>query len=129
MSIKTMGRDVAMQVASMNPQFVDESGVDPEYLEHEKKILLQQALGEGKPAEIAEKMVIGRLKKELKETCLIEQPFVKDGDLSVGQYVAKIAKAVGTDVKVKSFVRYVVGEGIEKQVDDLAAEVAKMTAQ
>lgn len=128
-TIKTMGRDVAMQVASMNPQFVDESGVDPEYLEHEKKILMQQALGEGKPAAIAEKMVIGRLKKELKETCLVEQPFVKDGDISVGQYVEKIAKAVGTDVKVKSFVRYVVGEGIEKQVDDLAAEVAKMTAQ
>lgn len=128
-TVKAMGRDVAMQVASMNPQFVDESDVDPEYLEREKKILVQQALNEGKPAAIVEKMVVGRLKKELKETCLVEQNFVKDGDITVAQYVAQIAKAVGTDVKVKSFVRYVVGEGIEKQVDDLAAEVAKMTAK
>ena len=105
--IKTMGRDVAMQVASMNPQFVDENSVDPEYMEHEKNILMQQALNEGKPAEIVEKMVVGRLKKELKE----------------------IAKACGADVAVKSFVRYEVGEGIEKKVDDLAAEVAKMTAK
>lgn len=128
-TVKSMGRDVAMQVASMNPQFVDESGVDPAYLEREKKILVQQALNEGKPAEIVEKMVVGRLKKELKETCLLEQKFVKDGDITVADYVKQIAKAVGADVQVKSFVRYEVGEGIEKQVDDLAAEVAKMTAQ
>ncbi len=127
--IKTMGRDVAMQVASMNPQFVDENSVDPEYMEHEKNILMQQALNEGKPAEIVEKMVVGRLKKELKETCLLEQKFVKDGDISVGAYVKQIAKACGADVAVKSFVRYEVGEGIEKKVDDLAAEVAKMTAK
>lgn len=128
-TVKSMGRDVAMQVASMNPQFVDESDVDPAYLEREKKILVQQALNEGKPAEIVEKMVVGRLKKELKETCLLEQKFVKDGDITVADYVKQIAKAVGADVKVKAFVRYEVGEGIEKQVDDLAAEVAKMTAQ
>lgn len=128
-TVKTMGRDVAMQVASMNPQFVDESGVDPEYLEHEKKILVQQALGEGKPAEIVEKMVMGRLKKELKETCLLEQKFVKDGEINVAQFVKQIAKAAGADVAVKAFVRYEVGEGIEKKVDDLAAEVAKMTAK
>jgi elongation factor Ts len=128
-TIKTMGRDVAMQVASMNPQFVDENEVDPAYLEREKKILVQQALNEGKPADIVEKMVVGRLKKELKETCLLEQKFVKDGDITVADYVKQIAKAVGADVQVKAFVRYEVGEGIEKQVDDLAAEVAKMTAQ
>ena len=127
--IKTMGRDVAMQVASMNPQFVDEKGVDPEYMEHEKNILMQQALNEGKPAEIVEKMVVGRLKKELKETCLLEQKFVKDGDINVAAYVKQISKACGADVTVKSFVRYEVGEGIEKKVDDLAAEVAKMTAK
>lgn len=128
-TVKTMGRDVAMQVASMNPQFVDENDVDPAYLEREKKVLVQQALNEGKPAEIVEKMVVGRLKKELKETCLLEQKFVKDGDISVADYVKQIAKAAGADVTVKSFVRYEVGEGIEKKVDDLAAEVAKMTAQ
>ncbi len=127
--VKTMGRDVAMQVASMNPQFVDESAVDPEYLEHEKKILVQQALGEGKPAEIVEKMVMGRLKKELKETCLLEQKFVKNGDINVAEFVKQISKAAGAEVTVKAFVRYEVGEGIEKKVDDLAAEVAKMTAK
>lgn len=127
--VKTMGRDVAMQVASMNPQFVDENGVDPDYLEREKKVLVQQALNEGKPAEIVDKMVIGRLKKELKETCLLEQKFVKNGDINVAEYVKQIAKAAGADVAVKAFVRYEVGEGIEKKVDDLAAEVAKMTAQ
>ncbi len=113
----------------MDPQFVDESDVDPAYLEREKKILIQQALNEGKPQEIVEKMVVGRLKKELKETCLLEQKFVKNGDISVAEYVKQIAKAVGSDVTVKRFVRYKVGDGIEKQVDDLAAEVAKMTAQ
>ncbi len=128
-TVKSMGRDVAMQVASMDPQFVDESDVDPAYLEREKKILIQQALNEGKPQEIVEKMVVGRLKKELKETCLLEQKFVKNGDISVAEYVKQIAKAVGSDVTVKRFVRYKVGDGIEKQVDDLAAEVAKMTAQ
>ena len=128
-TVKSMGRDVAMQVASMDPKFVDESDVDPAYLEREKKILIQQALNEGKPQEIVEKMVVGRLKKELKETCLLEQKFVKNGDISVAEYVKQIAKAVGSDVTVKRFVRYKVGDGIEKQVDDLAAEVAKMTAQ
>lgn len=125
--IQAMGRNVAMQVCSMNPQFVDETQVDPEYLEKEKEILVQQALNEGKPQNIVEKMVAGRLKKELKETCLMEQAFVMDGDLSVQQYVEKTAKEIGKDIKVKAFVRYEVGEGIEKKVDDLAAEVAKMT--
>ena len=84
--ISVVGRDVAMQAASMRPQFVDESSVDPEYLEHEKQILIAQALHEGKPAEIVEKMVVGRLKKELKETCLVEQKFVKNNDMSVKEY-------------------------------------------
>lgn len=125
--VQAMGRNVAMQVCSMNPQFVDESQVDPAYLEKEKEILVQQALNEGKPQNIVEKMVAGRLKKELKETCLMDQTFVMDGDLSVQQYVDKCAKEIGKEIKVKAFVRYEVGEGIEKKVDDLAAEVAKMT--
>ena len=125
--VKAMGRNVAMQICSMNPQFVDESQVDPAYLAKEREILVQQALNEGKPQNIVEKMVEGRLKKELKETCLMEQAFVMDGDLSVKQYVDKVAKEIGKEIKVKAFVRYEVGEGIEKKVDDLAAEVAKMT--
>jgi elongation factor Ts len=124
-SVETIGRDIAMQVASMNPQFIDESGVDPAYIEKEKDILIKQALSEGKPAEIVEKMVMGRLKKELKETCLLEQKFVKNGELTVAQYVSDGAKAVGKDIKVVSMIRYEVGEGIEKKEENFAEEVAK----
>lgn len=123
--VNTVGRDVAMQVASMNPQFVDESSIDPEYLEHEKKILVQQALNEGKPADIVEKMVVGRLKKELKETCLVEQKFVKNGELSVKQYVDGAAKEIGKPITVVEMVRFEVGEGIEKREENFAEEVAK----
>ena len=123
--VETLGKDVAMQVASMNPQFVDESSVDPNYIEKEKEILVKQALSEGKPAEIVEKMVMGRLKKELKETCLLEQKFVKNGELTVAQYVSDSAKALGKDVQVVSKARYEVGEGIEKKEENFAEEVAK----
>lgn len=123
--INVMGRDVAMQVASMNPQFIDESSIDPEYIESEKKILVQQALNEGKPADIVEKMVTGRLKKELKETCLVEQKFVKDGELSVLQYIDNSAKAIGKTAKIVEMVRFEVGEGIEKKEENFAEEVAK----
>lgn len=132
--IHEMGRSVAMQVASMNPRFVSTENVDPEYLAKEKEILLKQALNENaelekpKPENIVEKMVIGRLNKEMKEVCLMEQAFVKDGELTVKQYVANCAKALGKDIKVKAFARYEVGEGIEKRQDDLAAEVAKINA-
>ena len=133
--VAEMGRSVAMQVASMSPRFVDESDVDAEYLEKEKHILLQQALNENaelakpKPENIVAKMVEGRLKKELKETCLMQQTFVKDNELSVAQYVEKSAKELGKAIKVKAFVRYEVGEGIEKKVSNLAEEVAAMNAK
>lgn len=120
-----MGKDVAMQVASMSPRFIDESSVDPEYIEHEKNILVQQALNEGKPKEIVEKMVTGRLKKELKETCLVEQKFVKNGDISVGQYINETAGTLGKTIKVVEMIRYEVGEGIEKKEENFAEEVAK----
>ena len=123
--VAIMGKDVAMQVASMNPKFVDESGVDPEYLESEKKILIQQALNEGKAADIVEKMVVGRLKKELKETCLVEQKFVKDNEITVLQYVQNHAKSIGKSIKVVGMTRFEVGEGIEKEVENFAEEVAK----
>lgn len=123
--VSVCGKDVAMQVASMNPKFLDESQVDPEYLENEKKILVQQALNEGKSADIVEKMVMGRLKKELKETCLVEQKFVKDNDLTVKQYVENTAEEIGKSIKVVSMARYEVGEGIEKKEENFAEEVAK----
>jgi len=126
--VETIGRDLAMQVASMNPLFVDEKDVDPAYVEKEKDILVKQALSEGKPAEIVEKMVMGRLKKELKETCLLEQKFVKNSELTVGQYVADGAKALGIDIQVASMARYEVGEGIEKKEENFAEEVAKQMA-
>ncbi len=122
--INEVGKDVAMQVASMNPQFVDESGVDAEYLEHEKKILTQQVLNEGKKPEMVEKIVQGKIKKELKEVCLVDQPFVKDSDMTVKQYVDNAAKEIGKDMKVVSMVRYEVGEGIEKKEENFAEEVA-----
>jgi len=123
--IEVMGKDVAMQIASMNPKFIDESSIDPEYIESEKKILVQQALNEGKPENIVEKMVAGRLKKELKETCLIEQKFVKDGDINVCQYIDNFAAELGKSIKVSDMLRYEVGEGIEKKEENFAEEVAK----
>lgn len=123
--VMAVGRDVAMQIASMNPKFISEKDVDPEYLESEKKILMQQAINEGKPADIVEKMVVGRLKKELKETCLLEQKFVKDNEVSVGQYVEATAKSLGKTIAVTGMVRYEVGEGIEKKEENFAEEVAK----
>lgn len=126
--IAAVGKDVAMQVASMNPKFVNEDGVDPEYLENEKKILTEQVLNEGKKPEMVERIVAGKIKKELKEVCLLDQPFVKDGDVSVQQYVANAAKEIGKDMEVISMIRYEVGEGIEKKEDDFAAEVAAQVA-
>ena len=122
--IETCGKDVAMQVASMNPKFVDEAGVDPAYLESEKKILTEQVLNEGKKPEMVERIVAGKIKKELKEVCLVDQPFVKDSELNIAQYVDKCAKEIGKDMQVVSMVRFEVGEGIEKKEDDFAAEVA-----
>ncbi|HZK01927.1 MAG TPA: translation elongation factor Ts [Anaerovoracaceae bacterium] len=123
--VTVMGKDVAMQVASMNPKYISEKDVDPEYIESEKKILIHQALNEGKPKEIVEKMVEGRLKKELKETCLLEQDFVKDGDVTVAKYVKEAAEELGKTVEVVEMLRYEVGEGIEKNEENFAEEVAK----
>jgi len=122
--VETCGKDVAMQVASMSPKFVDETSVDPEYIESEKKILREAVINEGKPEAMADKIVAGKIKKELKEVCLTEQAFVKNNDLSVKGYVDGVAKEIGKDIQVVSMVRYEVGEGIEKKQDDFAAEVA-----
>ena len=126
--VQTLGRDVAMQVASMNPKYVSDADVDADYIASETEILKQQALNEGKPAEIVEKMVKGILKKELKEVCLLDQTFVKDGEISVAEYVDNAAKALGKSVEVVGMVRYEVGEGIEKREENFAEEVAKQMA-
>lgn len=124
-----VGKDVAMQVASMSPKYLNESQVDQAYLDHEREILKQEVLNEGKPEAIADKIVDGKIKKQLKEICLVDQKFVKDGDLTVAEYVAGVAKEIGKDMKIVSMARFEVGEGIEKKSEDFAAEVAAAAAQ
>ncbi len=123
--VNTVGRDVAMQVASMSPKFVDETGVDPAWLEEEKKIATQQLLNEGKPEKMLEKIIPGKMKAILKEVCLVDQKFVKNSDQTVAQYVAETAKAIGKEVQIVSMLRYEVGEGLEKKEENFAEEVAK----
>lgn len=114
---EVLARDVAMHVAASNPMCIDESGIPAETLENERRILTEQAQDSGKPAEIIEKMVAGRMNKYLKEITLLGQPFVKDPDVSVGQLLS------GANATVTSFVRYEVGDGIEKKVDNFVEEV------
>jgi len=116
---EALARDIAMHVAASNPSCIDESGVPAETLENEKRILTEQAQESGKPAEIVEKMVIGRVNKFLKEITLLGQPFVKDPDVSVG----KLLETAGATVT--AFVRFEVGEGIEKKQENFADEVMK----
>jgi len=113
-----MARDIAMHVAAVNPQYIDESAVPAEFVEKEKAILIAQAQDSGKPAEIIEKMIQGRLNKFLAEVTLLGQPFVKDQDQTVGKLLSNAGSSI------TRFVRYEVGEGIEKKVEDFAAEVA-----
>ncbi len=120
-----LGKDIAMQVAAMNPRYISRDDVDQDYIAHEKDILVQQALNEGKPQKIVEKMVEGRLQKQLQEVCLLEQTFVKDSDKTVKDIVNETAKALGTDIKVVSVERFEVGEGLEKKSENFADEVAK----
>ena len=110
-------KDIAMHVAAINPKYVDRSEVSADELEHEKKVLTEQALNEGKPANIVEKMIAGRLNKFLAEISLNDQPFVKDPDQTVSKFVASKGG------KVKLFHRYEVGEGLEKRVDNFVEEV------
>ncbi len=112
-----VAKDVAMHVAAINPRYVDESQIPQEELDHEKSVLTEQALNEGKPANIVEKMVVGRLNKFKAEISLVDQPFVKDPDVTVAKYVAS------KGATVKSFTRFEVGEGIEKREDNFVEEV------
>lgn len=126
--IKTCLRNVAMQVAAMDPKYVSRDEVPADYLEHEKEILMAQAKEENpnKPENIIEKMITGRLNKEMKEICLLDQAYVQDSDVTVAQYVANTGKANGADLSVVKFVRFKTGEGLEKKQDDFAAEVENM---
>ncbi|MCI8293469.1 MAG: elongation factor Ts [Hespellia sp.] len=133
--IKTCLKNVAMQVAAMNPKYVSREEVSQEYMDHEKEILLAAAKKENeeskkpKPDNIIEKMIVGRLNKELKEICLLDQVYVQDSDLTVAKYVDKVAKENSANVTVKKFIRFETGEGLEKKSEDFAAEVeAQMNA-
>lgn len=123
---KAYAKDIAMQVAAANPSYLDKASVPADVLEHEKKILTEQVMNEGKPAAIAEKIVMGKLGKYYKENCLVDQLFVKDSDISVNQYTENTAKALGGSIKIVDFVRFEKGEGLEKRVDNFADEVASM---
>ena len=128
--IKTCLKNVAMQVAAMSPKYVSRDEVSQEYMDHEKEILLAQAKKENpeKPDNIIEKMIIGRLNKEMKEICLLDQVYVQDSDLTVAKYVDKVAKENGANMTVKKFVRFETGEGIEKKQENFAEEVAAQMA-
>ena len=125
-----MGKNIAMQIAAMNPAYLDEASVPAEVLEKEKEILIAQMKEDpkmaNKPEAVLGKIVDGKIGKYYKENCLIDQQFVMDGEITVGKYVENTAKALGSDIKIVSFVRFEKGEGIEKRVDDFAAEVAGM---
>ena len=119
-------RDIAMQIAAVTPEFLDENSIPAERVEKEKEILTAQAMNEGKPANIAEKMVAGRIKKFFKEICLVDQVFVKDSEKTVSQYTEDTAKKLGGSIKITSFARYEKGEGLEKKEENFADEIAKM---
>lgn len=124
--VKTFAHDLALQIAAARPEAVRKEEVDVEKLNKEKEILRAQALNEGKPEKIVERMVEGRIEKYYKEVCLLEQLFVKDGDKTIRGLMGEIAKAANTNLDVVKFVRFERGEGIEKRKDDLAGEIAAM---
>ena len=129
-TFKEMAKDVAMQIAAVNPQYLSKESVPADVVEHEKNILVAQMKEDpkmaNKPEQVLGKIVEGRMGKFFSETCLLEQEFVKDGDYTVAKYIASKAKEIGSDISVVSFVRFEKGVGIEKRVDNFADEVASM---
>jgi elongation factor Ts len=127
--VTDVGRKIGMHIAATSPIALDINEVDPAAVEREKAIFTEQAESSGKPAAVIEKMVEGRLRKFYEEVVLLKQSFVMDPDLTVEAYVAKCAKEIGAPIKVMGFVRLALGEGVEKQADDFAGEVAALTGQ
>ena len=130
-AVEEMAKNLAMQITAMKPQYTDRSEVSADYIAHEEEILLAQIKNDQKesqkPEKVIQGMIKGRINKELKEICLLDQVYVKaeDGKQTVGNYVAEVAKANGAKITVKGFVRFETGEGLEKKSEDFAAEVAK----
>lgn len=122
-------RDIAMQIAAAKPDYVSREDVPQEIITREMAVLAAQAANEGKPANIVEKMVVGRLEKFYKDTCLMEQPFIKDPDVTVGQVLNEKVAKIGENISVRRFARFELGEGLQKRENDLASEVAAMTVK
>ncbi len=125
---QTLVKDIAMHIAAANPKYVAEADVDPTELEKEKEILRAQAKNEGKPEAIIEKMVEGRVKKFYEDVCLMNQHFVKNPDLTIKDLLTEATLKIGEKISIRRFVRYELGEGMEKRNDNLAEEVAKQMA-
>lgn len=125
---QTLVKDIAMHIAAANPKYVAEADVDASELEKEKEILRAQALNEGKPAQIVDKMVEGRVKKYYEDVCLLNQHFVKNPDLTIKDLLTEATLKIGEKLSIRRFVRYELGEGMEKRNDNLAEEVAKQMA-
>ena len=128
-TFKALVHDVALQIAASNPLFISNDEVPTANLEKEREILRAQALNEGKPEKIVERMVDGRIEKYYKEVCLLEQPFVKNPDITVQDLVNEATLASGEKIAIRRFTRYELGEGIEKKVSDLASEINELTRQ
>ena len=130
-AVKEMGKNIAMQIAALNPKYTSRDVVSADFIEHEKSILMAQIQNDpkeaSKPEKVIQGMIQGRINKELKEICLLDQTYVKaeDGKQSVAQYVAQVAKETGASITVKGFVRFETGEGLEKKEENFAEEVAK----
>lgn len=122
---KSFVKDMAMQVAAANPKYVSREEVDVAEVEREKEVLIQQAKNEGKPDHIAEKMVEGRMEKFYEQICLLDQTFIKDPDKKVVDVLNEKISSIGENLRIRRFVRFEVGEGLEKRVEDFAEEVAK----
>ena len=120
------GKDVAMQIAALNTTYLCKEEVPADVIEHEKSVMKQLVINEGKPEAIADKIVMGKIGKFYKENCLVDQEFVKDNKLTIQQYTNNVAKDLGGSIKITKFVRFEKGEGLEKRQDDFAAEVASM---
>ncbi len=124
---QTLVKDIAMHIAAANPKYVAEADVDPAELEQEKEILRKQATNEGKPANIVEKMLEGRIKKFYEDVCLLNQHFVKDQDKTIKDLLTEATLKIGEKISVRRFVRYELGEGLEKRNDNFAEEIAKLS--
>ena len=124
---KAFVRDIAMHIAAANPAYLNREEVPAEILDKEREILRAQALNEGKPEKIVDRMVEGRVEKYYKDKCLVDQPFVKDPNMTIAQYVTQRVQMTGENIKIRRFVRYEMGEGLEKRHDNFAEEVAAQT--